>query len=160
MPIVPRSAAIFSAALLGMALASSRAAVFEEPLSLFSQASSLMHNAAKPVGVEFFVDYFGVVEIGWMPHSEKSTAAHEDRNFTRGRRELNGNGVGLPGIYILGAYVSNEPEASSAGGWGGSFIYSARKCYGNKARAASNPRSSRASAVWCGPRRVVCRKCR
>jgi porin len=63
---------------------------------------------------------FGVLEIAWMPHSEKSTAAHEDRNFARGRRELNGNGVGLPGIYKLGAYVSNEPEASYPGGWGGS----------------------------------------
>jgi hypothetical protein len=51
MPIVPWSAAILSAALLGMAFANSRAADFEEPLSLFSQASSLMRHAARPVGV-------------------------------------------------------------------------------------------------------------
>jgi len=298
MPIIPWSAAILSAALLGMAFASSRAADFEEPLSLFSQASSQMHNAVKPVGVEFFVNYFGVfqgnpvggqsqgfaysqylpfgfewkeplgwrggglrvsavscagrnlsenvgnvfiasqawdgntlflyqayfvqkafdgrleigigrvaaeqffatlpafdllvtgglnsvpvalelnstftgsasaswfagarwlpmtetlitagifqaradlgqtgpyhgldfglnpndgtfgvLEIAWMPHSEKSTAAHEDRNFTRGRRELAGDGSGLPGIYKFGAYLSNEPEVSYPGGWGGS----------------------------------------
>jgi carbohydrate-selective porin OprB len=62
MPIVLRSAAILSAALLGIAFANSRAADFEEPLSLFSQASSLLHNAAKPVGVEFFVNYFGVFQ--------------------------------------------------------------------------------------------------
>jgi len=63
---------------------------------------------------------FGVVEIGWTPNSEKFAAVQEDRNFTRGRRELNGNGIGLPGIYKLGAYVSNEPQASYPGGWGGS----------------------------------------
>jgi porin len=63
---------------------------------------------------------FGVLEIAWMPHSEKSTAAHEDRNFTRGRRELAGDGSGLPGIYKLGAYVSNEAKVSYPGGWGGS----------------------------------------
>jgi len=63
---------------------------------------------------------FGVVEIGWTPNSEKFAAVQEDRNFTRGRRELDGNGIGLPGIYKLGAYVSNEPQASYPGGWGGS----------------------------------------
>jgi hypothetical protein len=47
-------AAIAFAVLLGVALANSHAADFEEPLNLFSEASSLMHNAAKPVGVEFF----------------------------------------------------------------------------------------------------------
>jgi len=45
-----------------MALASSRTADFEEPLSLFSQASSWMHDAAKPIGVEFFADYYGVFQ--------------------------------------------------------------------------------------------------
>jgi porin len=63
---------------------------------------------------------FGVVEIGWTPNSEKFAAVQEDRNFTRGRREMEGNGIGLPGIYKLGAYVSNQPEASYPGGWGGS----------------------------------------
>jgi porin len=298
MPIVLRSAAILSAALLGMAFASSRAADFEEPLSLFSQASSLLHNAAKPVGVEFFVNYFGVfqgnpvggqsqgfaysqylpfgfewkeplswrggalrvsavsgagrnlsgsignafavsqawdgntlylyqaylvqkafddrfeigigrvsasqffatlpafdllvtgglnsvpvalelnspftasasaswfagarwlttretsltaavfqaradlgesgpytgldlglnendgtfgaVEFAWTPNSKEFTAVQQDRNFTRSRRELHGDGSGLPGVYKLGAYVSNEAKSSYAGGWGGS----------------------------------------
>ena len=63
---------------------------------------------------------FGVVEIGWTPNSDKFTAVQEDRNFTRGRRELNGDGNGLPGVYKLGAYVSNEPKNSYPGGWGGS----------------------------------------
>jgi porin len=63
---------------------------------------------------------FGVVEIGWTPNSKDFTAVQEDRNFTRGRRELDGNGVGLPGIYKLGAYVSNQPQVSYPGGWGGS----------------------------------------
>ena len=54
--------AILSAALFGMALTSLRAADFEEPLSLFSQASSWMHTAAEPVGVEFFADYCGVIQ--------------------------------------------------------------------------------------------------
>lgn len=62
MPTVPRVAAILSSALLGMALANLQTAHFEELLSLFSQASPLMHNGAKPVGVEFFVDYFGVFQ--------------------------------------------------------------------------------------------------
>jgi hypothetical protein len=34
----------------GIEFANSRAAVFEEPLSLFSEASPPMRNAAKPVG--------------------------------------------------------------------------------------------------------------
>ena len=63
---------------------------------------------------------FGVLEIAWTPHSKEFTAVQEDRNFTRGRRELNGNGVGLPGIYKFGAYVSNEPETSYPGGSGAS----------------------------------------
>lgn len=63
---------------------------------------------------------FGVLEIAWTPHSKEFTAVQEDRNFTRGRRELNGNGVGLPGIYKLGAYVSNEPQTSYPGGSGAS----------------------------------------
>jgi porin len=63
---------------------------------------------------------FGVVEIGWTPNSKEFTAVQEDRNFTRGRRELHGDGGGLPGIYKLGAYVSNEPQASYPGGWSGS----------------------------------------
>jgi|694.fasta_scaffold131711_2 porin len=63
---------------------------------------------------------FGVVELGWTPNSEKFAAVQEDRQFTRGRRELDGNGNGLPGVYKLGAYVSNEPENSYPGGWGGS----------------------------------------
>jgi porin len=63
---------------------------------------------------------FGVVEIGWTPNSEKFAAVQEDRQFTRGRRELDGNGNGLPAVYKLGAYVSNEPENSYPGGWGGS----------------------------------------
>jgi porin len=63
---------------------------------------------------------FGVVEIGWTPNSKEFTAVQEDRNFTRGRRELNGNGIALPGVYKLGAYVSNEPQVSYPGGWGGS----------------------------------------
>jgi porin len=63
---------------------------------------------------------FGVVEIGWTPNSKEFTAVQEDRNFTRGRRELNGNGFSLPGVYKLGAYVSNEPQVSYPGGWGGS----------------------------------------
>ena len=159
MPIVLRSAAILSAALFGMAFANSRAADFEEPLSLFSQASSLLHNAAKPVGVEFFVNYFGVLEIAWMPHSEKSTAAHEDRNFTRGRRELNGNGVGLPGIYKLGAYVSNEPEASYPGGWGGSpfgFYAIAQQMLWEQSPCGKLPSqfSIFGGVVWSPPRRI------
>lgn len=44
----------------------------------------------------------------------------EDRNFTRGRRQLDGDGRGLPGVYKLGAYVSNEPESTYPGVWGGS----------------------------------------
>jgi porin len=63
---------------------------------------------------------FGVVEIGWTPNSEKFAAVQEDRQFTRGRRELDGNGNGLPGVYKLGAYVSNQPQATYPGGWGGS----------------------------------------
>ena len=35
---------------------------------------------------------FGVVEIGWTPNSKEFAAVQEDRNFTRGRRELNGDG--------------------------------------------------------------------
>lgn len=31
-------------------------------MTLFSQASSLMHEAAKPIGMEFFVDYYGVFQ--------------------------------------------------------------------------------------------------
>lgn len=63
---------------------------------------------------------FGVVEFAWTPNSKEFTAVQQDRNFTRGRRELHGDGSGLPGVYKLGAYVSNEPESSYAGGWGGS----------------------------------------
>jgi porin len=63
---------------------------------------------------------FGVVEIGWTPNSEKFAAVQEDRQFTRGRRELDGNGIGLPAVYKLGAYVSNQPQATYPGGWGGS----------------------------------------
>jgi porin len=63
---------------------------------------------------------FGVVEIAWTPHSKEFAAVQEDRHFTRGRRELGGNGIGLPGIYKLGAYVSSQPQASYPGGWGGS----------------------------------------
>ncbi len=75
-------------------------------------------------GLDFGLDpndgTFGVVEIAWTPHSKEFAAVQEDRNFTRGRRELNGNGIGLPGVYKLGAYVSNQPQASYSGGWGGS----------------------------------------
>lgn len=63
---------------------------------------------------------FGVVELGWTPNSKEFTAVQEDRNFTRGRRTLNGDGNGLPGVYKLGAYVSNQPQVSYPGGWGGS----------------------------------------
>ena len=62
MPFFNRSAAILLAALLGLTQLSSRAADFEEPLTLFSQASSLMEDAAKPIGMEFFVDYYGVFQ--------------------------------------------------------------------------------------------------
>ena len=298
MPFFNRSAAILLAALLGLTQLSSRAADFEEPLTLFSQASSLMEDAAKPIGIEFFVDYygvfqgnplggqsqafaysqylpfgfnweepfgwrggglrvsavsgagrnlsesignaftvsqawadntlflyqaylvqmafddrleigigrvaaeqffatlpafdylltgglnsvpialelnspftgsssaswfagarwlpteetsltaavfqaradlgqtgpyngldlglnpndgtFGVVEIAWTPNSEKSTTVQEDRQFTRGRQRLGGQGTGLPGVYKFGAYVSNEPQVSYPGGWGAS----------------------------------------
>jgi porin len=61
---------------------------------------------------------FGVVEIGWTPNSEKFAAVQEERNFTRSRRELDGDGNGLPGVYKLGAFVSNEPKTSYPGGWG------------------------------------------
>jgi len=298
MPFFNRSAAILLAALLGLTQLSSRAADFEEPLTLFSQASSLMEDAAKPIGMEFFVDYYGVfqgnplggqsqafvysqylpfgfkwkepfgwrggglrvsavsgagrnlsesignaftvsqawadntlflyqayfvqkafddrleigigrvaaeqffatlpafdylltgglnsvpialelnspftgsssaswfagarwlptsetiltaaafqaradlgqtgpyngldlgmnpndgtcgvVEIAWTPNSEKFTAVQQDQRFTRGRQQLGGDGTGLPGIYKLGAYVSNEPQVSYRGGWGAS----------------------------------------
>jgi porin len=63
---------------------------------------------------------FGVVELGWTPNSDQFTAVQEDRNFRRGRRTIDGNGLGLPGVYKLGAYVSNEPEVSYSDGWGGS----------------------------------------
>jgi porin len=63
---------------------------------------------------------FGVVEFAWTPNSKEFTAVQQDRNFTRGRRELAGDGSGLPGIYKFGAYVSNEPQVSYPGGWGGS----------------------------------------
>lgn len=63
---------------------------------------------------------FGVLEITWTPHSKEFAAVQEDRHFTRGRRELSGNGIGLPGVYKLGGYVSNRPQASYPGGWGGS----------------------------------------
>ena len=63
---------------------------------------------------------FGVMEIAWTPNSQKSTAVLEDRNHLSGRREFHGDGSGLPGIYKLGTYVSNEPEVSYPGGWGGS----------------------------------------
>ena len=33
-----------------------------EPDGIFSGISSLLHTAAKPVGIEFFVDYFGVFQ--------------------------------------------------------------------------------------------------
>jgi porin len=63
---------------------------------------------------------FGLVEFGWTPNSKEFTAVQEDRNFSRGRRALNGDGSGLPGVYKLGAYVSNQPEVSYSEGWGGS----------------------------------------
>ena len=75
-------------------------------------------------GLDFGLDpndgTFGVVEIAWTPHSKEFAAVQQDRHFTRGRRELNGNGIGLPGVYKLGAYVSNQPQVSYPGGWGGS----------------------------------------
>jgi porin len=63
---------------------------------------------------------FGVVEIAWTPNSKEFASVQGDRQFTRGRRELNGNGIGFPGVYKLGAYVSDQPEVSYPGGWGGS----------------------------------------
>ena len=63
---------------------------------------------------------FGVVEIAWTPNAEKFTAVQQDQRFTRGRQQLGGDGTGLPGIYKLGAYVSNEPQVSYRGGWGAS----------------------------------------
>ena len=75
-------------------------------------------------GLDFGLDpddgTFGVVEIAWTPHSKEFASVQEDRHFTRGRRELNGNGIGLPGVYKLGAYVSDQPQVSYPGGWGGS----------------------------------------
>ncbi len=75
-------------------------------------------------GLDFGLDpddgTFGVVEIAWTPHSKEFASVQEDRQFTRGRRELNGNGVGFPGVYKLGAYVSDQPQVSYPGGWGGS----------------------------------------
>jgi porin len=63
---------------------------------------------------------FGVVEIAWTPNSTESSAVQEDRRFTRGGNELKGDGSGLPGVYKLGAYVSNQPLVSYPGGWGAS----------------------------------------
>ena len=102
---------------------------------------------------------FGVVEIAWMPHSEKSTAAHEGRNFTRGRRELAGDGSGLPGIYKLGAYLSNEPEASYPGGWGGSpfgFHAIAQQMLWEQSPSGKLPSqfSIFGGVVWSPPRRI------
>ena len=63
---------------------------------------------------------FGVVEFGWTPGAAASDAAQSDRAFTRQRRTLEGEGaVVLPGVYKLGAFVSNEPAATYPGGWGG-----------------------------------------
>ena len=75
-------------------------------------------------GLDFGLDpndgTFGVVEIGWTPNSKDFTAVQADRHFTRGRQELHGDGRGLPGVYKLGAHVSNQPKVSYAEGWGGS----------------------------------------
>ena len=75
-------------------------------------------------GLDFGLDpndgTFGVVEFSWTPKSKEFTAVQQDRNFSRGRRTLHGDGSGLPGVYKFGAYVSNEPEVTYPGGWGGS----------------------------------------
>jgi carbohydrate-selective porin OprB len=84
---------------------------------------------------------FGVVEIGWTPNSEKFAAVQEDRQFTRGRRELDGNGNGLPAVYKLGAYVS-------------AFTRSDNKRCGNKVRVKPIPRRSPSSAAWSGRRQA------
>jgi hypothetical protein len=62
MPFFNRSAAILLAGSMGLTHVSGRAAAFEETLPLFSQASSLMQEAAKPIGMEFFVDYYRVFQ--------------------------------------------------------------------------------------------------
>ncbi|MEN9469891.1 MAG: hypothetical protein RL630_1624 [Verrucomicrobiota bacterium] len=89
------------------------------------QARSELGQAGPYHGLDLGLDAgdgtFGMLEIGWTPNSEeKSTAVLEDQSFKRGRRELNGDGGSFPGVYKLGAYVSNEPETNYPGGWGAS----------------------------------------
>lgn len=64
------SSIVSTIALLACAmLQQARAEVLETPDSILSGISSLCHNAAKPVGIEFFIDYYGVFQgnpIGGM----------------------------------------------------------------------------------------------
>ena len=61
---------------------------------------------------------FAMLEIGWTPHSVEFTAVQDDRTLTRRQNGMAGDGYGLPGVYKLGAYVSNRPTDSYRGGWG------------------------------------------
>lgn len=61
---------------------------------------------------------FGVMEFAWTPNSGTHHAVQDEQQFTRQRRELRGDGNGLPAVYKIGAYVSSEPTDTYDGGWG------------------------------------------
>ena len=85
------------------------------------QARANLGNSGAYHGLDFGFNeedgVFGVVEFGWTPNSADFTAVQEDRHFTRQRRELSGDGKGLPGVYKLGGYVSSQPTTSYSDGW-------------------------------------------
>lgn len=62
MPLGLRTCSLALVALAGAALPCSHAEDSENPMSVFSTASSFLQTAAKPVGVDFFVDYYGVFQ--------------------------------------------------------------------------------------------------
>jgi hypothetical protein len=116
--------------LLGCALC--HAAEPEAPDTILSRISSLCHNAAKPVGIEFFIDYYGVLQGNPVGGESQSFAYSQYLPFGFEWKEplgWRGGGVRVSAVSGAGrdlsATIGNAFEVSQAWTDNTLFLYEA-----------------------------------
>ncbi|MFZ9932564.1 MAG: carbohydrate porin [Chthoniobacterales bacterium] len=132
MPFVPRRLAVLSAIVLAAAVQVVHAAEPEESPNILARISSLAQNAAKPFGVEFFVDYYGVFQGNPVGGQSQSFAYSQYLPFGLEWKEpLGWRGGGLRVSAVSGAgrdlsaTIGNVFEVSQAWTDNTVFLYEA-----------------------------------
>ncbi|MFM7376401.1 MAG: carbohydrate porin, partial [Chthoniobacterales bacterium] len=123
---------LIAAILVLLSCTLAHAAEPESPDTILSRISSLCHNAAKPVGIDFFIDYYGVFQGNPIGGKSQDFAYSQYPPFGFEWKELLGwRGGGLRVSAVSGAgrnlsaTIGNTFEVSQAWADNTLFLYEA-----------------------------------